>query len=53
MSVCLYKRWAQGFEERAKSKWKLGKDKKEEKIVGVVKMGVCFLDEEFVKDLTF
>jgi hypothetical protein len=30
----------------------LGKTK-EEKIVGVVKMGVCFLDEEFVKELTF
>jgi hypothetical protein len=25
--VCVCKRWAQGFEERAKSKWELGKDK--------------------------
>ncbi len=30
----------------------LGKTK-EEKIVEVVKMGVCFLDAEFVKELTF
>jgi hypothetical protein len=30
----------------------LGKTK-EEKIVGVVEIGVCFLDEEFVKELTF
>lgn len=30
--VCVYKRWAQGFEGRAKPKWELGKDKGREKI---------------------
>jgi hypothetical protein len=39
----VYKRWAQGFEERAKSKWELGKDKeRKRKLLGVVKMGSLF-----------
>jgi hypothetical protein len=27
LTIYMYKRWAQGFEEREKSKWELGKDK--------------------------
>jgi len=27
LTIYMYKRWAQGFEERAKSKWELEKDK--------------------------
>jgi hypothetical protein len=27
LTIYMHKRWAQGFEERAKSKWELGKDK--------------------------
>ncbi len=53
LTIYMHKRWAQGFEERAKSKWELGKDKWRENCWSCVKMGVCFLDEEFVKELSF